>query len=101
MAAADIEALDGAQVDEFVLRLIELKPAAFSEQHHFKIHLARQGRVSDKPVFHGLASVGRASQHVPGWIDGFFGGVAAAPPGTGYPGEPCPRPGRRIGPAGR
>ena len=76
MAAADIEALDGAQVDEFVLRLIELKPAAFSEQHHFKIHLARQGRVSDLPVFHGLASAGRASQHVPGWIDGFFGGVS-------------------------
>ncbi len=74
---ADIAALDGVRLEDYVVRLIELEPASFTEQHHFKIFLERAGRLSDRPVFHGLASAGRASQHVPGWIDGFFGGVAS------------------------
>lgn len=73
---ADVEALDGVRAGEHTIRLAEFEPAAFAEQHHFKIALEADGRISDRPVFHGLASAGRASQHVSGWIDGFFGGVA-------------------------
>ena len=73
---ADVKALDGVRVGDHTIRLVEFEPATFAEQHHFKLSLESAGRPSDRPVFHGLASAGRASQHVPGWIDGFFGGVA-------------------------
>ncbi len=76
---AEIEALDGVEIDGSVLRLGELKAASYAEQHHFELHLERDGAVTDRPVLHGLASAGRPSAHIPGWIDGGYGGVAVYP----------------------
>lgn len=73
---ADIEALDGEAIGNHRLRLVELASGIFAEQYHFKLHLETGDRLSDRPVFHGMASSGRASQHVAGWIDGFYGGQA-------------------------
>ncbi len=72
---ADVQALDGLEVDDSVLRIGDLRPGLYAEQSHFKLYLESGGRLSDSPILHGLSSLGRASQHIPGWIDGFYGGV--------------------------
>ncbi len=72
---ADVQALDGLKVDDSVLRIGDLRPGLYAEQSHFKLYLESGGRLSDSPILHGLSSLGRASQHIPGWIDGFYGGV--------------------------
>lgn len=74
---AEIAALDGLRVgDGLRLELGELTARSYAEQKHFKLYLRRDDVRSDRPIFHGLVSEGRASQHIPGWIDGFYGGLA-------------------------
>lgn len=73
---AAIEALDGRELDGARLRLGELAARSYAEQHHFELHLERDGRRSERPILHGLVSAGRPAQHISGWIDAFYGGVA-------------------------
>ena len=55
---ADIEALDDEAIGNHRLRLVELASGIFAEQYHFKLHLETGDRISDRPVFHGMASSG-------------------------------------------
>ncbi|MGA2462663.1 MAG: DUF1122 family protein [Candidatus Bathyarchaeia archaeon] len=63
----------------------EAVPSRFSEQAYFSVYLGKgPDSWSTNPVFSGLFSAGRRSQHIAGWVDGDYFDLTHFPYGSSF-----------------
>jgi len=63
----------------------EAVPSRFAEQAYFSVYLGMApDSWSTNPVFSGLFSAGRSSQHISGWVDGDYFDLTHFPYGSSF-----------------
>lgn len=75
----------GRTLSHGILVRAEAVPSRFAEQAYFSVYLGNgPDSWSTNPVFSGLFSAGRWSQHIAGWVDGDYFDFTHFPYGSGY-----------------